>query len=142
MERRKRVLILCTGNSCRSQMAEGWVNAELGEFWKADSAGTSPADEVHPLAVAAMAEVAIDISTARPQSVEGLLDADWDLVVTVCDSAKETCPVFPGRAEKIHVSFPDPADATGSDDAVMEVFRTVRDAIRDRLLVEIRDRTV
>ena len=142
MKARKEVLILCTGNSCRSQMAEGWVNHELGETWEARSAGTWPADMVHPLAVQAMAEVGVDISSARPQPVHTYLDDAWDLVITVCDSARESCPVFPRPVETIHISFPDPAEAEGSEEERMEVFRKVRDAIRDSLLPEIRARSV
>jgi len=138
----KRVLILCTGNSCRSQMAEGWVNHELSETWEARSAGTKPAEAVHPLAVLAMAEIGVDISRGQPEPVDGYIDEPWDLVITVCDSAKENCPVFPRPVETLHISFPDPAAAEGTNEEVMTVFRTVRDAIRDRLLPEIRDRTV
>lgn len=138
----QRVLILCTGNSCRSQMAQGWVNHELGETWEARSAGTKPAENVHPLAVRAMVEVEVDISRGRPERVDVYLDQPWDLVVTVCDSARESCPVFPGPIETLHLSFPDPADAGGSDDEILAVFRAVRDAIRDRLLPEIRRRSV
>ena len=133
----KKVLILCTGNSCRSQMAEGWINHELGDTWLARSAGTDPAARVHPLAVSAMAEVGVDISDGVPEMVGRYLDQPWDLVITVCDSAKETCPVFPGTVEQIHISFPDPADAEGSDDEKMAMFRAVRDAIRERLLPEV-----
>ena len=142
MTPRKRVLILCTGNSCRSQMAEGWVNHELGESWEARSAGTKPAAAVHPLAVRVMAEVGIDISGGRPQQVNAYLHDSWDLVVTVCDSAREACPVFPRPAEIIHISFPDPAEAEGSGDEILKVFRNVRDLIRDSLLPEIRVRSV
>ena len=131
------VLILCTGNSCRSQMAEGWINHELGDTWLARSAGTDPAEHVNALAVRAMAEVGIDISNGIPETVGRYLDQPWDLVITVCDSAKETCPVFPGTVEQIHVSFPDPADAEGSEDERIAVFRSVRDAIRKRLLPEV-----
>ena len=134
------VLILCTGNSCRSQMAEGWINHELGDTWLARSAGTDPAEHVNALAVRAMAEVGIDISNGIPETVGRYLDQPWDLVITVCDSAKETCPVLPGTVEQIHVSFPDPADAEGSEDERMEVFRVVRDAIRRELLPEIKQR--
>ena len=137
-----RVLILCTGNSCRSQMAEGWVNHELGETWEARSAGTRPPEVVHPLAVRAMAEVGIDISNARPQLVDTYLHDPWSLVVTVCDSARESCPVFPRPIEILHISFRDPADAEGSAEEVMGVFRAVRNEIRDHLLPEIRDRSV
>ena len=137
----KRVLILCTGNSCRSQMAEGWVNHELAGRWIARSAGTRPAAQVHPLAISAMAEVGIDISGGTPESVDRFLAEPWDLVVTVCDSAKETCPVFPAPVETLHISFPDPAEASGTDDEVMAVFRAVRDDIRERLVGEVRIRT-
>jgi arsenate reductase len=123
-------------------MAQGWVNHELGETWEARSAGTKPAEAVHPVAVKAMEEVGIDISTGVPERVDIYLDQPWDLVVTVCDSARETCPVFPRPVETLHISFPDPAGAEGTEDEVMAVFRTVRDAIRDCLVVEIRNRAV
>jgi arsenate reductase len=137
---RRRVLILCTGNSCRSQMAEGWVNHLLGGHWQAHSAGTRPAAAVHPLAVKVMAEVGVDISGGRPEHVDRYLERPWDLVVTVCDSAKESCPMFPRPVEQIHVSFPDPAGATGSEEERMAVFRAVRDDIRARLVPEIERR--
>ena len=138
---KKRVLVLCTGNSCRSQMAEGWINHLLGARWEARSAGPAPAAEVHPLAVRAMAEVGIDISGGKPEHVCAHLEQPWDLVVTVCDSAKETCPVFPGPVAKLHVSFFDPAEANGTEDEKMSVFRWVRDEIRERLVPEVRRRT-
>jgi arsenate reductase (thioredoxin) len=137
---RRRVLVLCTGNSCRSQMAEGFINHLLGREWEARSAGTAPASRVHPLAVRAMAEVGIDIGAGKPEHVDVYLDEPWDLVVTVCDSAQESCPVFPRRVEKIHVSFFDPAAAEGTDEEKLPVFRRVRDEIRDRLLPEVRGR--
>lgn len=136
----RRVLILCTGNSCRSQMAEGFVNHLLAGRWEARSAGTSPAARVHPLAVTAMAEGGVDISSGVPEVVDRYLDEAWDLVVTVCDSAKEACPVFPGRVETVHIPFDDPADAEGSEEEKMAVFRRVRDEIRDRLVEAIRAR--
>jgi len=139
-EGRKRVLVLCTGNSCRSQMAEGWVNHLLGGLWEARSAGTAPATRVHPLAVRAMAEVGVDIGAGKPEHVNAYLGQPWDLVVTVCDSAKEACPAFPRPIEKIHISFFDPAAAEGTDDEKMAVFRRVRDEIRERLVPEIRRR--
>jgi arsenate reductase len=142
MTTKQRVLVLCTGNSCRSQMAEGWINHELGETWEAHSAGTRPADTVHPLAVRAMAEVGIDISSGRPQSLEVYLHESWKLVITVCDSARESCPVFPGPVETLHFSIPDPAAAEGGEDHIMAVFRSVRDGIRESLLPELRDRSV
>jgi arsenate reductase len=137
---KKRVLVLCTGNSCRSQMAEGWVNHLLGARWEARSAGTVPATRVHPLAVRAMAEVGVDISGGKPEHVGVYLDQPWDLVVTVCDSAKEACPVFPRPVPRLHLSFLDPAAAEGADDEKMTVFRRVRDEIRDRLVPEVRRR--
>jgi arsenate reductase len=140
MAEKRRVLILCTGNSCRSQMAEGWVQHELAESWVARSAGTRPAERVHPLAVKAMAEVGIDISGGRPESVDTYFDEPWDLVITVCDSAKESCPVFPRPVDQIHISFPDPAEAEGTAEEVMAVFRTVRDDIRERLVEDLRRR--
>ena len=138
--RRKRALVLCTGNSCRSQMAEGWINKLLGERWEARSAGTSPAARVHPLAVKAMAEVGVDISGGKPEHVDAYLDQPWDLVVTVCDSAREACPTFPRPVPKLHISFFDPAAAEGTDDEKMSIFRQVRDEIRDRLVPEVRSR--
>ena len=141
MPGKKRALILCTGNSCRSQMAEGWVNHELGETWVARSAGTRPAESVHPRAIKAMGEVGIDISEGRPKNVEHFLEEPWDLVITVCDSAQETCPVFPRPVEALHISFPDPADAIGPEEEIMEVFRAVRDDIRKRLVPEVGRRT-
>ncbi len=138
----KRVLILCTGNSCRSQMAEGLVNSDLADSWMARSAGTRPAPAVHPMAVRAMAEIDIDISTHVPEKVDIYVNDPWDLVVTVCDAAKESCPVFPGPVETLHISFQDPAEAEGSDDEMMALFRSVRDRIRDLLLPQIEARSV
>jgi arsenate reductase len=134
---RKRVLVLCTGNSCRSQMAEGWIRERMGDRWDVRSAGTHPVHAIHPLAVRAMSEVGVDVSSGRPQAVERYLHDPWDLVVTVCDHAQEACPAFPRPVRKLHVSFYDPAQAEGSDDERMVVFRRVRDEIRDRLLPEI-----
>jgi arsenate reductase len=139
MPRRRRLLILCTGNSCRSQMAEGWVNHLLGGRWEAHSAGTAPADAVNPLAVEVMGEVGVDLSDARPDHVDTYLPQAWDLVVTVCDAAKESCPVFPGTVPRLHVGFEDPADALGSTEHRLAVFRRVRDDIRQRLIPQIVD---
>lgn len=140
MNAKKRVLVVCTGNSCRSQMAEGWIRHKLGDFWEVCSAGTSPAAHVHPLAIRAMAEAGIDISGAMPKPVDRYLDQDWDLVVAVCDAAHDVCPVFHKQGERLHSSFPDPARAQGSEEERMAVFRSVRDAIRDKLLPEIEHR--
>ncbi len=131
---RRRVLVLCTGNTCRSQMAAGWVNRLLGESWEAGSAGTRPGAEVNPLAVRAMAEVGVDLSAAVPRSVEAALGEPWDLVVTVCDAARSSCPRFPRPVETLHLSFPDPADAVGSEAERLAVYRRVRDEIRARLV--------
>jgi arsenate reductase len=138
---KKRVLVLCTGNSCRSQMAEGFINHLLGDAWEARSAGTAPAARVHPLAVRAMAEAGVDVSRGVPEHVRAYLSDPWDLVVTVCDSAQEACPTFPRPVPKIHVPFLDPALAEGTDDEKMAVFRRVRDEIRERLVVELKSRT-
>lgn len=135
-----RVLILCTGNSCRSQMAEGWVRHVLGDRVEVASAGTRPAGYVHPLAIRVMAEAGVSISQQRSKSVDQLADKPWDLVITVCDSAREECPYFPGGKEQIHVSFPDPALVAGPSHIREEAFRKVRDAIRERLLPEIERR--
>ncbi len=141
MGRKLRVLILCTGNSCRSQMAEGWINHAMGERWEARSAGTNPSGEVHPLAVTVMAEVDINISNGIPEHVDTYLAGAWDLVITVCDSAHENCPAFPYPVETLHISFPDPADAEGAQAEKIEVFRIVRDAIRQHLLPEVERRS-
>jgi arsenate reductase len=118
-------------------MAEAWVNRLLAGRWEARSAGTAPAPVVHPLAVAVMAEEGIDISGARPELVDARLGEHWDLVVTVCDSAKEACPVFPGPVRRMHVGFEDPAEAVGSEEERLAVFRRVRDEIRSRLIPQI-----
>ena len=118
-------------------MAEGWIRHLLGDRWEVRSAGTRPADRVHPLAVRVMAEAGMDISGARPDPVERHLGERWDLVVTVCDAARESCPLFPGPVERIHLGFPDPAEAGGSEAERLEAFRRVRDAIRDRLVPEV-----
>jgi arsenate reductase len=137
---KKRVLILCTGNSCRSPMAAGLVNQLLGERWQAFSAGTHPALAVHPLAVRTLAEVGVDIADATPQALEAFLDQRWDLVITVCDSARESCPVFPRPVEQIHLPFPDPVLAVGSEEERLAAFRAVRDDINSRLIPELRRR--
>jgi arsenate reductase len=129
MEKRH-VLFLCTGNSARSQMAEGLVNHFLQERWVAYSAGTAPAGYVHPLAVKAMAELGIDISEQRSKPVDAFRDVSFDIVITVCDHAAENCPLWlaPGRVE--HVGFSDPAAVVGTEEQQLTVFRRVRDGIR------------
>lgn len=125
---RRRVLFLCTGNSCRSQMAEAIVNARLGDAWQAFSAGTHPAGQVHPKARQVLGEIGIE-HAGRAKSVDEFRGASFDLVVTVCDSAAEECPVWLGRGRRVHLGFPDPAKATGSEEQVLAVFRQVRDDI-------------
>ena len=127
MDKRK-VLFLCTGNSCRSQMAEAIVNARLGDEWEAFSAGTKPTGYVHPNALRALAEIGIT-HQGRSKSADEFRDVPFDLVVTVCDQAAEECPVWLGPGKRVHLGFPDPAKAMGSEDEVMAVFRTVRDDI-------------
>lgn len=130
---KKRVLFLCTGNSARSQMAEGLINNLFSDRWETYSAGTAPAGYVHPLAVQAMAELEIDISAQRSKSVGAFRNADFDLVITLCDDADRNCPVWLGKGKRVHFGFPDPAAATGSEVERLEVFRWVRDAIRQRI---------
>lgn len=128
-----RILFLCTGNSCRSQMAEGIFKA-LDPSLQVFSAGTHPAAALHPLAVLVMREIGIDIGGQRPKKVDMFLSLPFDFVVTLCDEAKETCPVFSGRVEnRIHIGFEDPAGAQGDEKNVLETFRRVRDEIRRRL---------
>ncbi|MBL0173669.1 MAG: arsenate reductase ArsC [Ignavibacteria bacterium] len=127
------VLFLCTGNSCRSQMAEGIVNHELGEQWTAYSAGTAPSI-VHPRAVAAMAEIGIDISSHTSTHVDVFQDVPLDLVITVCGNAELHCPLWLGSGHRVHIGFDDPAEATGAEEEIMAVFRRVRDEIRARIV--------
>jgi arsenate reductase len=131
---KKRVLFLCTGNSARSQIAEGLVNHFLSEEWEAHSAGIHPTGTVHPLAIRAMAELGIDISSQRSKSIDEFHDAEFDLVVTVCDDAAENCPLWVGNGRVAHVSFPDPARATGTQDEQLTAFRRVRDEIRHQII--------
>ena len=127
---KKKILILCTGNSCRSQMAEGFLksfDSDLDVY----SAGTQPSTRVHPKAIQVMKEAGIDISDGYPKDVSQFLTQSFDYVITVCDSAKETCPVFLGKVqEQLHIGFEDPAEATGSEDEIISVFRRVRDEIQ------------
>jgi len=124
-----RVLYLCTGNSCRSQMAEGLLRNLAGARFEALSAGTHPVG-VNPRAVAAMNAIGIDISAQRSKSIDDFLSDPPDYVVTVCDRARESCPTFPGVTQLVRWSFDDPADATGSDEEIMAEFARVRDEIR------------
>ena len=127
------VLILCTGNSCRSQMAEAlWHSLGHGE-WRTASAGSKPAGYVHPLAVRVMHELGIDLTGHVSKSLDRFVNEPFDLVVTVCDNAREACPVFPGAGQTLHWPFDDPAHATGTDDEKLAEFRRVRDEIRARI---------
>ena len=128
---KKRVLILCTHNSSRSQMAEGLLRAAAGKNIEVESAGTE-ATRVHPLAIKAMAERGIDITAHTSKTLDRFLDQPWDDVITVCDSANEACPVFPKAGRRIHWSFEDPSQATGSEEAKLTVFRRIRDEIDTR----------
>lgn len=133
MSNLKRVLILCTGNSARSQMAEGLLRDEAGDRFDVQSAGVTPGS-VRPEAIEAMSEIGIDISRHRSKSVDEFVGEDFDYIITVCDNAKETCPVFPGKAQRIHKNFEDPPPASiGDHNSQMVIFRRVRDEIRDWL---------
>jgi arsenate reductase len=129
---RLKVLILCTGNSCRSQMAEAFLKS-FDPKLEVHSAGTQPALRVHPKAIAVMKEASIDISTATPKHVDQFLKEQFDYVITVCDQAKETCPVFTGQVhQRLHIGFDDPAEATGSESEVTSEFRRIRDEIKQQ----------
>src|SRR6185295_18984069 len=125
---KQRVLFLCTGNSCRSQMAEGFLRELGGAAFDVASAGVDPT-RINPLAVRVMAEAAIDISEQYSKSVDEMTGQDFDYVITVCDRAREACPIFPRAARSLHWSFEDPAEATGAEDDRLIVFRRVRDEI-------------
>jgi arsenate reductase (thioredoxin) len=129
---KKRVLILCTGNSARSQMAEGLLRHDAGERFEVESAGTKPSI-VRPEAIAAMDELGIDISGHRSKSVKEFDGRKFDYVITVCDSARESCPVFFGGAKRVHHSFDDPAALDGSKEERLNLFRRVRDDLRGYL---------
>ena len=124
------VLILCTGNSCRSHLAEGILRAAAGDILNVQSAGSKPAGYVHPLAIQVMKEIGIDISGHRSKSLTEFLDQPIHTVITVCGKADQLCPVFPGQVNRHHWPFDDPAHATGTEAEQMDVFRRVRDEIR------------
>lgn len=132
MSKPTKVLILCTGNSARSQMAEGLLRQMAGDRFEVESAGVAPS-HVRLEAIKAMAELGIDISGHRSKSVDEFLKQEFGYVITVCDNANEQCPVFPGQTTRIHWSFEDPAAAPGDDAARLAVFRRVRDEIKERL---------
>jgi arsenate reductase len=132
MADKKRVLILCTGNSARSQMAEGLLRRGAGDLFEVESAGTKPS-QVRPEAIAVMKEIGIAISGRRSKSVDEFGGRTFDYVLTVCDNAKESCPIFPDHAIRLHHNFDDPATVQGSEEQRLRVFRRVRDEIRDYL---------
>lgn len=127
-----KILILCIGNSCRSQMAEAFLKS-FDDKIEVYSAGTNPTVSVHPMAIKVMQELGIDISRNKPKNLDDFLEQEWDYVITVCDNAKETCPVFLGKVKNnIHFGFEDPADATGTEAQILILFRKIRDKIKDR----------
>jgi arsenate reductase len=130
MKTKPRVLILCTGNSCRSHMAEGILRAVAGDLLEVHSAGSNPAGYVHPKAIEALREIGIDISAHASKHMNDFLDRDIDTVITVCGHADQACPVFPGQMHRHHWPFDDPAHATGTEEEVAGEFRRVRDEIR------------
>jgi arsenate reductase (thioredoxin) len=127
-----KILILCTGNSCRSQMAHGFLQS-FDQNLEVYSAGTKPAAAVNSIAVRVMKESGIDISSHKPAHVDRYLGTEWDYVITVCDNAKESCPLFTGRVKhKLHIGFEDPSEFSGNEEETLREFRRVRDQIKDR----------
>lgn len=126
----KKILVLCTGNSCRSQIAEGYLRHFAGPHAEVYSAGVET-HGVNPRAIATMAEDGIDISGHASNHIDEYAHTDFDLVITVCDNARERCPYFPAKAEKLHRNFPDPAKASGTEEEIRQAFREVREQIRD-----------
>jgi arsenate reductase (thioredoxin) len=128
-----KILILCTGNSCRSQMAQGFLQS-FDKHIEVHSAGTKPAKQVNQKAVQVMQEIGIDISNHTPKLVDQYLNDTWDYVITVCDSANETCPAFLGKVKnRLHIGFEDPSHATGTDEFILSEFRRIRDEIKQKL---------
>lgn len=130
MTTKPRVLILCTGNSCRSHLAEGILRAAAGDLLEVHSAGSNPAGYVHPQAIAALAEIGLDISGHTSKHLNEFLDREIDTVITVCGNADQACPVFPGQVNRHHWPFDDPAQAEGTEEEIAAEFRRVRDEIR------------
>lgn len=126
---KKKILVLCTGNSCRSQIAHGYLNKFAGDNADVFSAGVET-HGVNPRAIATMLEDGIDISSHTSNNIDEYTDVDFDFIITVCDNAKERCPYFPSSAKKFHFNFPDPAKATGTEEEIMEQFRNVREQIK------------
>lgn len=124
------ILILCTGNSCRSHLAEGLLRAAVGDRFRVASAGSRPAGYVHPLAIKAMSEIGIDISSHHSKHMDEFLDQSVETVITVCGNADQACPIYPGQMNRHHWPFDDPAHAMGTEDEQLAVFRRVRDEIK------------
>ena len=139
-ESRPRLLILCTGNSCRSHLAEGLLRSLAGDLFEVYSAGSKPAGHVHPLAIRAMREIGIDISSHCSKSMNEFLRVTIETVITVCGQADQACPVFPGQVNRHHWPFDDPAHATGTEEEQLAVFRRVRDEIRRTLVAYVAGR--
>lgn len=133
MTAKSSVLILCTGNSCRSHLAEGLLRAMAGDLFEVHSAGSKPAGHVHPLAIRAMQEIGIDISGHRSKSMKEFMTTPIETVITVCGVADQACPIFPGQVNRHHWPFDDPAHATGTEEEQLAVFRRVRNEIRRTL---------
>lgn len=131
---KKKVLFLCTGNSCRSQMAEGILKHFAGGSFEAASAGVAPATRVHPLAIQVMAEIGIDISRQKTKSVDQFFNQKFDYVITLCDAAKQSCPIFPGKYQQIHWDIEDPVFAEGTEEEKLTAFRKSRDSIKEKIL--------
>jgi len=124
------VLILCTGNSCRSHMAEGILRHAAGDLFEVHSAGSKPAGHVHPMAIEVLKEIGIDISSHTSKHMNEFLDRQVDTVITVCGNADQACPMFPGQANRYHWGFEDPAKVAGTEDEIKAAFRRIRDEIR------------
>lgn len=133
MAQKKRVLFHCTGNSCRSQMAEGFLRHMAGDKFEVFSAGVKPT-QVNPLAIKVMSEIGIDIAKQRSKSASEFLGQQFNYVITVCDNAKQTCPIFPGNANKLHWDLQDPAQAQGTEEERLLIFRKVRNQIKENIL--------
>jgi arsenate reductase len=130
---KRKILFLCTGNSCRSQMAEAIVNAKLSESWQAFSAGTQPVGYIHPLTLRVLAEIGIS-HQGRSKSVDEFRNQQFDIVITVCDDAAESCPLWLGKGKRFHISFPNPVKATGSQEEIIAVFRKIRDDMANQVV--------
>lgn len=131
---KRRVLVLCTGNSARSQLAEALVNARLSDRWQAFSAGTQPAAQVNPNVLPVLDEIGVHVQSVYPKPISTFVGQPFDVVITVCDDAAENCPVWIGQGKRIHIGFPDPAAVNGDAEMVLNAFRQTRDAIIERLL--------